>query len=112
MTINEILECLNKVMDKERQESSIETKGHFVAVTKITKRFANIKECTIDINYVNLDTGVLTELLHVKETGRYLVGEEEKLIHKTTEKAVEGVFNLALNTQTMEDIIHGLLGDK
>ena len=108
MKINDILECLNTVMDNERQQSNIDAKGHFVAVTSITKKFANIKECAIDVNYINLDTGELTKLIHVSEIDKCNTGDEDKLIKKTTKAAIEKVFKLSLDTDTMEDIIHGL----
>lgn len=112
MTINEILECLNKVIDEFRRGSSIEAKGHLVAVTSINKKFGNNKECIIRVEYVNLDTKKNTTIFKVQITDKCLSGEEDKLIKKASEKMLMSIFDSLIGTNCMEDIIDGLLGNK
>lgn len=55
MKINEVLECVNKVLDQDRAVNNIECNGHLVAHTSWEKKIGTAKEFHVYIDYVNGD---------------------------------------------------------
>ena len=108
MKTNNIIEALNKVVDKARKDFNLNINGHFVAVTTIDKLKGQYKKCAIRVEYINLDKKENELFAEVDYTDKCPSGEEAKLIEKTQEILLEKLFSIILNELSIEDVIHGL----
>ena len=112
MKTDNIIEALNKVVDKARKDFNFDAKGHLVAVTNIEKLMGQYKKCTIRVEYVNLDKKKNELFAEVDYTDKCPSGEEDKLIEKTQEILLKKLFSIILNESSIEDVIHGFYTTK
>ena len=108
MKTNNIVESLNKVIDKAREDFNLSVRGHLVTVTNIDRLKGQYKKCTIRVEYINLDKKENELFAEVEHTDKCPSGEEDKLIEKTQELLLEKLFSIILNELSIEDVIHGL----
>lgn len=57
MKINDVIECVNKNIDMEREMRKLETKGHFIFFMNYEKKIGQIKEFHAYIQYVKFSVG-------------------------------------------------------
>lgn len=57
MKINDVIECINKTLEKERKALGIEAIGHFVYQSACVNRIGTVKEFQASINFVNFNIG-------------------------------------------------------
>lgn len=57
MKISDIIECVNKNIDMEREMRKIQAKGHFVFYLNYEKKIGQIKEVHAYIQYIKFSVG-------------------------------------------------------
>ena len=112
MTINEVLECVNKAIDEIRKERNITAKGHFVATVEIKKAVGPYKQCVVGIVYINMDKRSTHAFCGASVMERCLSKEEGNLVKKTIAEALTTFFLYQHNVYIWEQVITGEYGDK
>lgn len=87
MKINDILNCINKSLEKERQEKQISKKGFFMSYGNYKKCIGNIKEFNYYIDFV-IDKNTKYHISSVSYSVPCLSNEVELFKENTIEPAL------------------------
>ena len=85
MKINDVIECVNKNIDMEREMRKIQAKGHFVFYLNYEKKIGQIKEVHAYIQYVKFsveDNGKPYDVVAIHHTESYPNEKIEELKEK------------------------------
>lgn len=89
--INDILECVNRVLDKERLAKNLEVRGHFVHVLNIEKHIGTIKTFHARVDFVN-HWGVVSTVVGLDYSVTCPIEQLEEIKEKVLINLLENFF--------------------
>lgn len=111
MKINDILEKVNKLLDKQREIEHINTKGHFIGTMTLRKSMGPYKQCTVEISYVNMTNSTITPIIKSTLMERVANNEDNPIIDNTTTDAISKFIVKTASDNNWENIKKGNLDE-
>lgn len=106
MKINDVLECLNKVLDSERGEDS-KVQGHLIAMTEIKKSMGPYKHAYTHIYYIDLNNKEKYEYCTGDVMDRCTIDKEDKLKEKSEKAALTKLFRRITSPKLWDELLTG-----
>ena len=91
MKINDVLECVNKTLDKEREAKKLKVKGHFVHMLNVEKQIGTTKTFHALISFIN-NSGVNIPFIRISHTVACPIEQLEEMKDKVLISLLEDFF--------------------